>query len=152
MQATIGRVSRLTVASINEKLRTEAGARVAYYASHPNEIENRLRELDEEWDVERVIGTEAGATVLTSLIFGAVFSRKWYVLALFAGSMLLLHNLHGAYPLLPLLRRLGIRTAREIAAERYALKAIRGDFRNVPSSHDKAGREQTMQALEAARA
>jgi hypothetical protein len=34
----------------------------------------------------------------------------------------------GWYPLMPLFRRLGIRTAREIERERYALKALRGDF------------------------
>jgi hypothetical protein len=29
---------------------------------------------------------------------------------------------------MPVFRRLGVRTAREIARERYALKALRGDF------------------------
>jgi hypothetical protein len=31
----------------------------------------------------------------------------------------------------PLLRRLGVRTAREIELERIALKALRGDFDHV---------------------
>ena len=33
-----------------------------------------------------------------------------------------------AGPPVPILRRLGVRTAREIDIERYALKALRGDF------------------------
>jgi hypothetical protein len=37
---------------------------------------------------------------------------------------------------LPLFRRLGIRTVEEIDHERYALKAIRGDFRDVNDSAD----------------
>ncbi len=152
MNATVGRVRRLTAESINEKLRRETEARVAYYANHPEQIENRLRELDEEWDLERAIETEAAVTVLTSLVFGAVFSRKWYVLAVFAGSMLLLHNVHGSYPLLPLFRRLGIRTAQEIATERYALKAIRGDFRNLTATGDSPSTENVLLAFETARA
>jgi hypothetical protein len=32
---------------------------------------------------------------------------------------------------LPVLRRLGIRTADEINKERYALKALRGDFKRL---------------------
>jgi len=32
------------------------------------------------------------------------------------------------------LRRLGVRTAQEIASERYALKALRGDFVDVSKS------------------
>ena len=43
--------------------------------------------------------------------------------------MVFLHAVQGWYPLLPLFRRMGIRTETEIATERYALKAIRGDFR-----------------------
>jgi hypothetical protein len=30
----------------------------------------------------------------------------------------------------------GVRTRREIDAEKYALKALRGDFHNVPESND----------------
>ena len=152
MQATVGRVRRLTVESINEKLRTDAEERVAYYANHPDQIDRRLRELDEEWDIERVIETEGAATVLTGLVFGAVFSRKWYALAAFAGSMLLMHNLHGSYPLLPLFRRLGVRTAPEIAAERYALKVIRGDFEKIISGQESGTPENRLRAFEAAKA
>ncbi len=152
MQTTAGRVKRLTVEAINEKLRIDAEARVAYYSNHPDQIDARLRELDEEWDIERAIETEAAATVLTSLLFGAAFSRKWYVVAAFAGSMLLLHNLHGSYPLLPLFRRLGLRTAREIAAERYALKVIRGDFQKIASGQGGGAPENRLRAFEAAAA
>ena len=42
-----------------------------------------------------------------------------------------LHAMTGCYPLLPLFRRLGFRSPREIARERYALKALRGDFQGM---------------------
>ena len=133
MTSTVGRVKRLTVEEVNSKLAAEAQARVAYFSLHPAEIDFRLRELDEEWDIDRAIEVEAAATVLTGFLLGATVSRKWFILPFMAGTMLLLHNLRGGYPLLPLFRRLGFRTAQEIAQERYALKALRGDFENVPT-------------------
>ncbi len=147
MVATTGRVKRLTAEEINAKLRREAETRVAYYANHLEEIDGRLRELDEEWDIERVIETESAATILTGFLLGATVSRKWFVLPVFASAMLLLHNLRGEYPLLPLFRRLGLRTGREIAQERYALKALRGDFRDVSQAE---GTGRTRAALRAA--
>ncbi len=134
MIATAGRVRRLTPEGINTQRRAEAEARISYYAAHPEEIGARLRELDEEWDIERAIELEAGTTVLTGFFLGATVSRKWFLLPVFASAMLLLHNLYGTYPLLPLFRRLGFRTAQEIADERYALKALRGDFRHLASA------------------
>jgi hypothetical protein len=128
MNTTVGQVGRLTPEALNEKFRMQAEERIAYYSKHPEEIEQRLRELDKEWDIERAIETEAAGTILGGLLLGATLSRKWFVLPAFAAGMLLLHNLQGAYPLLPLFRRLGFRTAQEIAAERYALKTVRGDF------------------------
>lgn len=133
MVATVERVRRLTLEGENARLEGEAEARVAYYACHPEEIESRLRELDQEWDIERAVELEAATTVLAGFFLGVTVSRKWFLLPVLAGSMLLLHNLHGSYPLLPLFRRLGFRTASEIARERYALKAIRGDFQRLPT-------------------
>ena len=54
-------------------------------------------------------------------------------LPIFAQAMMAIHALHGFYPVLPLFRRLGLRTELEISAERYALKALRGDFETVGS-------------------
>ena len=48
-----------------------------------------------------------------------------------AAGMVLVHALNGWYPLLPLFRRRGVRSQDEIDRERYALKALRGDFRGV---------------------
>lgn len=63
--------------------------------------------------------------------------------------MLLLHGVHGWYPLLPVFRRMGLRTRREIAAERYALKALRGDFNAASSGDTPAGVEQVLDAVRA---
>ncbi len=149
MVATAGRVRRLTTEQVNTGILRDTESRIAYYASHPQEIGQRLGELDEEWDIERVIEMEAAGTVLTGFFLGATVSRKWFLLPVFASAMLLLHNLHGTYPLLPVFRRLGFRTAHEIARERYALKALRGDFQGVSKLE---GTDRPHRALAAAHA
>jgi hypothetical protein len=131
MVATLGKTRNLTPPIINARIQRDIEARIAYYSQHPNEIVERLQELDKEWDVERAIEAEVAGSVLMGFVFGATLSKKWFLLPAFAGAMLLLHTIRGEYPFLPLFRRLGFRTANEIAQERYALKALRGDFDNI---------------------
>jgi hypothetical protein len=60
------------------------------------------------------------------------------------------HAVQGWCPPVPLLRRLGYRTSREIDIERVALKALRGDFGAIGPSH--ADRDSpASHALQAAR-
>jgi hypothetical protein len=131
---TSERVRLNTSDDINEQLRHQTERRLAYYADHPEQIDQRLQELDREWDIERMIETEAPTMTITGTLLGALFGRKWLILPLFAQSMVFIHALQGFYPLLPLFRRMGFRTSKEIAAERYALKAVRGDFGDVTES------------------
>jgi len=137
--ATADRVERNTAAHIARKINRQTEQSLARHSSAGREaIDRRLFELDEEWDVERLIETEAPVMTLIGLALGASVSRKWLGLSVFAASMLLLHNVQGWYPLLPVLRRLGVRTQGEIAAERYALKILRGDFKTT-GEHDSNG-------------
>lgn len=46
------------------------------------------------------------------------------------------HAVQGWCPPVSLLRRLGFRTSSEIDAERYALKALRGDFKELEPTQD----------------
>jgi hypothetical protein len=90
-----------------------------------------LRELDSEWNIERVIEVEAPTMISLGAALGFLAGRKWFSLSAMAASMVVLHNLQGWYPLLPLLlpllRKLGVRTQPEIEQERMALKVLRGD-------------------------
>ncbi len=122
------RVPSHTSEDVNERIRALTRASIAYYSEHPEEIERRLRFLDEEWDVERVLEANAAGLALSGTVLGIFADRKFLVLPLAVTAFLLQHAVQGWCPPLPVLRRLGIRTAREIEAERYALKAIRGDF------------------------
>jgi hypothetical protein len=122
------RVAANTSERSRRAIRKDMERRLALYRAHPELIDERLRELDREWDVERVIETEGATTTLLGLVLGVV-RRSWLALPLFAQGMMALHAVQGFYPLLPLLRRAGVRTQREIGEERQALLAIRGDFR-----------------------
>lgn len=148
ISTTALRVPDNTAAPVNDWIHQQAVERVATCgAAGPRAIGERLVELDREWDIERVIELEAPLTILAGLGLSATAGRKWLAVPLFASGMLLLHALHGWYPLIPVLRRLGFRTQREIAAERYALKAMRGDFNQVG---DESGVGRPRQALDAA--
>lgn len=87
-------------------------------------IERRLTELDREWNVERAIELEAPATILLGLALGSLSNRKWFIVSAMAASMVIVHTLQGWYPLLPVFRAAGLRTAEEIEQERMALKAL----------------------------
>lgn len=152
LAATADRVPAHTADAINRRIHRQIETAVAYFADHPQEIGPRLQELDAEWDVERAIETEAASTVLTGLALGAVVDRRWFLLPAFASAMLLRHNLHGWYPMLPLFRRLGLRTQSEIAAERYALKALRGDFQPIQQQASGHGWDRAQAALAAVQA
>jgi hypothetical protein len=146
---TEARVEMNTDEAINERIHRELEARVYYYAQRPGEIDNRLRELDQEWNVERVLETNAGVLSLLGLTLGALRGR-WFILPGVAAAFLLQHAVEGWCPPLSILRRLGIRTAREINHERFALKALRGDFAGVHTDGQQSPDERARRAIEAA--
>ena len=125
----LDRVRAHTDPEINDRLdakRLEDLA--ALVGAPPAEITRRLHELDKEWDVERTLEANAAALTLLSLVLGATRSRAWFALSAAVPAFLLQHAVQGWCPPLALLRRLNVRTRREIDAERTALKGLRGDF------------------------
>ena len=141
LPATTKRVERNTAAEINARIRRQIEANVAYYAQHPQEIGRRLDDLDREWDIERTLEANAASIGLAGVALGAMADRRWLLLPAAVTAFLLQHAIQGWCPPVPFFRRRGVRTAEEIAAERYALKVLRGDFENAldPGS-DSAGR------------
>jgi hypothetical protein len=125
------RVTDQTSDATNQRIRRQTEASVTYYGQHPELIDARLRELDQEWDIERVLETGSSTLTLTGLLMSVASSRKWLLLSLAVQGFFMQHALQGWCPPLPLFRRLGIRTADEINHERFALKALRGDFHDV---------------------
>jgi hypothetical protein len=137
MPSTVARVQQNTDEDINRAIRKETQARLSLYAKHPEKIDERLEELDQEWDIERALEANASSVALVGLALGLTADRRWLALPVLVSGFLLQHALQGWCPPLPLLRRLGIRTAEEISQERNALKALRGDFDKVKKAGDK---------------
>ena len=127
---TVNRVPRITPKEINERIERDMQIRLGYYAAHPEEIDTRLDELDREWDIERRIEVGAPALALGATVLGLTVSRKFLLIPVIAAGFLLMHAIQGFAPPVPVMRRLGVRTQPEIERERYALKALRGDFKN----------------------
>jgi len=132
--AEIRRIPRRTAPAARRRIEQQLARRISYYAVRPADIEHRLRELEREWPVDRVLQTQAATLSLAGVVLGVGLDRRLLWLPALVSLFLLQHALQGWCPPLPLLRRLGVRTAEEIALERYALKALRGDFRGVPQA------------------
>jgi hypothetical protein len=151
LPATTTRVPEHTPSRYNEAIRRQTEENVARYAHAGRAaIDRRLAELDREWDMERTLEANAASIALLGLGLGAFVDRRLLILPTLVCGFLLQHALQGWCPPVPLFRHLGFRTASEIDYERYALKALRGDFRDVPSAAEGDGRA-PRESLQAAR-
>jgi hypothetical protein len=149
LPSTEQRVPRHTDEEINARIRREMEARICYYSRRLDEIEQRLDEIDREWDIERAL--EAGAAVFGTMgILLGLRNPRWRLLSIAVGGFLLQHALQGWCPPLELFRRVGLRTASEIGHERYALKALRGDFDDIHSASEEDPDIKADKALRAA--
>jgi hypothetical protein len=147
---TVERVPLNTSDEINQRITRETNRRVHFYAANPVGIDRRLRELDEEWDIERVLEANAASAALAGTMLAVAVHKRWLMLPALVGGFLLQHAVQGWCPPVPILRRMGYRTAREIETERIALKALRGDFGSIGPAD--AERDSTAShALQAAR-
>lgn len=152
LPSTPERVPQHTTQSVNEQIRRQTEENVRRLAAAgPAAVARRLKELDQEWDVERTLEANAATAVLLSVALGATVSRKFLYFPAVVAGFLLQHALQGWCPPMPVFRRLGFRTEREIDEERNALKALRGDFRDVNAGGEGGHRAGAGQALEAAR-
>ncbi|SIQ00576.1 DUF2892 domain-containing protein [Bosea sp. TND4EK4] len=137
MVSTAARVSRHTAPDVSQRLRQETEQRIAYFADHQDEIAARLDELDNEWDIERTIEANASTLALTGMVLGTTLDRRWLLLPAVVTAFLFQHAMEGWCPPVPILRRMGFRTADEINQERYALKALRGDFQPIQTAQNR---------------
>jgi len=132
LPSTTDRVALATNDAVNERIARMTHANIARYASGgPESIDRRLKALDQEWDIERYLETMAPSLSLIGIALGLTVNKKWFALPVIVQGFFLQHALQGWCPPLPLLRSLGVRTAGEIEQERYALKALRGDFQHA---------------------
>ena len=132
MRKETDRVRRYSSASVLSRIDAGTRANLAQYAVAGREqTDLRLRALEREWDTDRVVEAEGALTALTGIAAALLAHRRFFAMPAMAAAAIFLHATTGWHPLLPLFRRFGVRSAREIARERYALKVLRGDFDNL---------------------
>jgi len=150
LPSTVGRVPAHTETEVNEWIRQQTDEKIARYRNADSTaIELRLQELDAEWDIERTLEANAATASLIGIALGATVNRRWFAFPAVVAGFLLQHALQGWCPPLPIFRRMGIRTSYEIDHERYALKALRGDFVGSRQSHARTSPEAALEAAEA---
>lgn len=119
---TFQRVERNSRSAILEKVSEEIEQVMETYRSKNElEIENRIKELEKEWDTERVLEANFAAVVLLSTILATIHHKKWLILTGTASVFLMQHAFQGWCLPLPLIQRLGIRTTSQIFREKHAL-------------------------------
>ena len=150
---TVDRVPNQTSDAMNERIRRQTEENIERLKqAGPTAIARRIEELDGEWDIERTLEANAATASLIGVTLGATVDRRWFALPAVVGAFLLQHALQGWCPPLPVFRRFGFRTVSEIDYERYALKALLGDFADIhPAKRDRGNKfaEKALQAVEA---
>jgi len=128
MLATADRIPANTAPDVNARIAAAMDAEVHRCAHDPERISQRLRALEEEWDIERMLQANAATLGFAGTALAVLDNRRWLILPLLVTAFLFQHATQGWCPPLPFLRRMGYRTAREIDTERTALRVLRGDF------------------------
>ena len=129
LPSTDERVPRATRASVNDRIQARTLHDVSrFIGADPVFIDERIRQLQREWDIERTLEANAASVSLIGLGLGLFVDRRFFLLPAAVAAFLLQHALQGWCPPLPLLRRLGLRTSAEIHNEIIALRILRGDF------------------------
>lgn len=138
---TTQRVALHTKPSINARIRNKTIESLSIYNNSSDEIVSdrieqlndevisaRINCLNSEWDTERILEANAASIVIATTILGLTSNKYWFLLTGTVGAFLLQHALQGWCPPVPLIRKMGVRTAEEINNEKTVLKMIRRDF------------------------
>lgn len=107
----------------------------------PEAIEKRLGELDREWTIGRLVKVITSVGIFVGLGLAWYVNVAWLALPILLGLLLLQYAFSRHSLLTYLFRPLGFRLGMEVEHERIALKALRGDFRHLPTIYDKHDQE-----------
>jgi hypothetical protein len=121
----VDRVRSHTARRVLDKLDRKTATRVFQTARQGSDaILRRLDQLDREWDIERWVVLTFGVLMPISEQYGRRGNRIAMALFRAQQAFLLNHALFGWCPPTPVLRRLGVRTQKEIDAERGVLTEL----------------------------
>lgn len=126
------RVEESTPNSINDEIENQIRENIRHHIQADRAtLSQRIAELEKEWYMDRMLITNASALAGIGVALAATVHKKWLILPGVVLTFLLQHGLQGWCPPLPLFRKLGVRSFKEIDRERFALKYLRGDFGEV---------------------
>lgn len=116
------RVRQNTREEINARIDRQIERNTSYMSTQsPEVIQERLIELDGEIDIETLLGRMSSTVSLAGLALGAVANKRLLIIPAMIQAFYLNHMIRGWCPPLPVLRRLGVRTSKEIEKEKQAL-------------------------------
>jgi hypothetical protein len=116
---------------------------IHFYANRPTQlVSKRIEELAEEVPIETFVYRGGAAVTIAGVTLLMLRGRKRaaWILAIAVAALQLQYSYQGRNRLTDVLRRRGYRSRREIAAEKYSLEAIRGDFTAVAGLSDPVER------------
>ena len=141
------RVQKSTPKSINKEVEAKLKENIRFYSTQSKDvISARISELEKEWNMDRVLITNASSLAGIGLVLGATVNKRWLILPGVVLTFLFQHGLQGWCPPLPLFRKFGTRSFKEIDRERFALKYLRGDFNDV-GENDRQDAESLYKAV-----
>ena len=119
------RVRKATSDHVNEKIDNQTRENIEAYSLASKEmLQARIEELDREWDIERTLELNASLVALAGVVLAATVNKRWLLLPGLVTAFLAQHAIQGWCPPIPLFRRLGVRTQKEIDAEKHALLKV----------------------------
>lgn len=125
------RVERHTSQNSLGKIKDNTISNIRKFSKSKDDLDSRIKDLDNEWDIERYLETNASVIAFIGVVFGAFINVYWLILPAIVLLFLFQHAIQGWCPPLPIFRNFGKRTKKEIEIERHALKVLRGDYSSV---------------------
>src|SRR4030081_2177893 len=109
------RVQAHTALYVNRKIERQTTRRLVRASGQtPATISRRINELEDEWDIERWLEMNASALAFSGVVLGSLVNKKFFAILCIVLPFLLQHAIQGWCPPIPILRRRGVRTRREI--------------------------------------
>lgn len=132
-----GRVRKSTPDKLNRKIDIQIQDNIKKYSKSRDIMTNRIKELDKEWGIERLLEINMSSLALTGITLTLLVNIYWIILPIIVLSFFVQHALLGWCPPLPIFRFYKRRTRGEIDKEKYSLKVLRGDFKGVIETTDE---------------
>jgi len=112
-------------------------ARLACLAdAGPQAITDRLTQLEREWSAGRMTKAAIGVLIVLGLGLTGLAGPWWLILPAVGGFFLLQYLFSRQSWLGATFREMGFRSGADIDQEKFALRALRGDFKALPTVHE----------------